>query len=200
MPTASVPAPSRGSIDLVDLRRRERLGRPRPRARIEQRERARVRVVDGELAGRVAQHVGARGHDRAGLLPGVGLLVADPHRLEDRVRRVEVRADRAVEVLEARAARRAAAAWASARRSIQIIAGRTGRPSVVAHHHAVELRPERQPPDRVRRRRGSRPTSRAHARSTAAVHMSGSCSAHAGRGKPTSYASYAESISSPSSR
>ena len=60
----------------------------------------RVRVVDGERRrSRGAARRSPGGMMCAARRPGVGLLVADPQRLEHRVRRVEVRADRPVEVL-----------------------------------------------------------------------------------------------------
>ena len=125
---------------------REHLGRPRTRAGVQERERGRVRVIDGNGTRDLAERVRPGRHQRGRLRPHLRLLVADPEGLEDRVRGVEVRADVPVERLgrhplgDGRGLGLGATVhpdhrrtqWASLR---------------VAHHHPIQLRPERQPLD-----------------------------------------------------
>jgi len=90
-----------------------------------------------------------------------------------------------------------AAAWASARRSIQIIAGRTGRPAASQATMPSSCDPKERPAIAAAPP-GQSSISLRHARSTPVDHASGSCSAHPGCGKDRSYGSYADPTSVPS--
>ena len=109
----------------------------------------------------------------------VRLFVADPQRLEDRVGRIEVRADVRVEL-------RRRQPFGEGRRlrlspSVHPDHRRTQRASVrVAHDHPVQLRAEGQPLDRADAPPGHSATSRRQVRSTAPSTDVGSCSAHVG--------------------
>ena len=77
----------------------EHLGRPSPCPRIQQGEGRRIRRVDGHRAGDPPEHVRPGGHQDGRVRPDLGLLVTNPQSFEDRVRRVQVRADELVERL-----------------------------------------------------------------------------------------------------
>src|SRR6266508_2845301 len=135
--------------------------RPGPGARVEQGERGGVGVVDRQHAGGLAQHVRAGRHQLRRLGEDFRLLVADPQRLEDRVRGVQVGADQTVELL-----RRQLAGEGGGLRLRPPVHPDHRRPqrlaAPVAHDHAVELRPERQPLHRRRplRHLGQQPRDR----------------------------------------
>ena len=91
-----------------------------------------------------------------------------------------------------------AAAWSSARRSIQIMAGRRGRPFASQITMPSSWLPNEMPA--IDRGLSTSVTRPATAAATAFGHRAGSCSAHPGRGKERSWSSYLEATSVPSSR
>ena len=189
--------PELGEHRRIDPRRVQHLGRPGLRPRIEQGHRGGVRRVDRGHTGRVAEDVGAGRHQVRGLSPELGLLVADPQRLEHRVGRVEVRAHGTVEVAgrdplgEGRRLRLGPAVHPDQR-------GAQAAPRRVAHDHAVELRAEREPADRGRTtgtlgdQLAGTPSPRRPSTGR------GPAPPIPGAGTTRSYASYAEATSSPS--
>ena len=98
---------------------------------------------------RVTENVGTRRHQQGGLFPDVGLLVADPQRLEHGVGRIEVRSHRTIEVPgrdplgECRRLRLRPSVHPDQ-------GGAQAAPRRVADDHPVELRSEGESSDRRR--------------------------------------------------